>query len=80
MVVRRTQLALGAVGVLVVLIGPAPADIAGLFQHPPPVCLPSNGCGRTHAWWDRPALVAHVAEAPVPPHFARSAPGLVGPG
>jgi hypothetical protein len=72
--VRRTYLALGAVGVLVVLIGPAPADITGVFQHPSPACLQSRGCGRTNEWWDRPVLVAHVAEAPMPPHFARSAP------
>jgi hypothetical protein len=70
--VRPRDLALGVVGALVVLVGPAPADIAGLFQRPPPACRPQTGCGHTNAWWDRPTLVAHVAEAPVPPHFARS--------
>jgi hypothetical protein len=53
-------------------MGPAPADITGLFQHPPPQCLPARGCGHTHAWWDRPVLVAHVAEAPMPPRFTGS--------
>ena len=72
MVVRRRQLALGTVAAFVVLMGPAPADITGLFQHPAPQCLPSRGCGHTHAWWDRPVLVAHVAEAPMPPRFTHS--------
>ncbi|HEY2789069.1 MAG TPA: hypothetical protein VGI72_06395 [Gaiellales bacterium] len=72
MAVKRTQLALGTVAALVVLIGPAPADITGLFDHPPPRCLQSHGCGHTHAWWDRPVLVTHVAEAPLPPRFTHS--------
>jgi hypothetical protein len=71
--VRPRDLALGAVGAVVVLIGPAPADIAGLFQRSPPACRPQTACGHTNAWWDRPVLVAHVAEAPMPPRFARSA-------
>ncbi len=75
MVVRRRQLALGTVAALVVLIGPAPADVAGLFDHPPPRCLQSRGCGHTHTWWDRPVLVAHVAEAPLPPRFTQSSGG-----
>lgn len=78
MVVRRRQLALGTVAALVVLIGPAPADVAGLFDHPPPRCLQSRGCGHTHAWWDRPVLVAHVAEAPLPPRFTHSSGGETG--
>ena len=75
MVVRRRQLALGTVAALVVLIGPAPADVASLFDHPPPRCLQSRGCGHTHTWWDRPVLVAHVAEAPLPPRFTQSSGG-----
>jgi hypothetical protein len=74
MVVRPRDLALGAIGALVVLIGPAPADIAGLFEHPPPPCLQANGCGRTNAWWDRPVLVARAAELPTPPHLTHATP------
>lgn len=60
--VRPRDAALGVAGAVVVLIGPAPADIAALFQHPQPTC--SRGCGHTDAWWDRPALVAHADELP----------------
>jgi hypothetical protein len=62
------DLPLGLVGAVLVLIGPAPADIAGLFQTPPPICLASNGCGHTDAWWDRPVLVAHAAEPSIAIH------------
>jgi hypothetical protein len=60
--VRPRDVALGVAGAVVVLIGPAPADIAALFQHPQPAC--SNRCGHTGAWWDRPVLVAHADELP----------------
>jgi hypothetical protein len=60
--VRPRDVALGVAGAVVVLIGPAPADIAALFRHPQPPC--SSGCGRTNAWWDRPVLVAHADELP----------------
>ena len=74
MVVRRRQLALGTVAALVVLIGPAPADVASLFDHPPPRCLQSRGCGHTHTWWDRPVLVARAAELPANPHLTHATP------
>jgi hypothetical protein len=61
--VRRRDVALGVAGAVVVLIGPAPADIAALFRHPQPTC--SSGCGHTNAWWDRPVLVAHADELPL---------------
>jgi hypothetical protein len=62
--VRPRDVVLGVAGAVVVLIGPAPADIAGLFQHPQPECM--SGCGHTDAWWDQPVLVAHAAELPPP--------------
>jgi hypothetical protein len=70
------DLALGAVGALVILIGPAPADIAGLFEHPPAPCLQANGCGHTNAWWDRPVLVARAAELPAHPHLTHATPAV----
>ena len=66
--VRPRDVAVGILGAFALLIGPAPADIAGLFEHPPPACLQSAGCGRTGAWWDRPVLVARAAEPTTPPH------------
>jgi hypothetical protein len=60
--VRPRDVVLGVAGAVVVLIGPAPADIAALFQHPQPAC--TSGCGHTNAWWDRPVLVAHADELP----------------
>lgn len=60
--VRPRDVALGVAGAVVVLIGPAPADIAALFQHSRPACV--SACGHTNAWWDRPALVAHADELP----------------
>ena len=59
---RPRDLVLGVAGAVAVLIGPAPADIAGLFQHRQPECV--RGCGHTNAWWDRPVLVAHADELP----------------
>jgi hypothetical protein len=56
------DLVLGVAGAVAVLIGPAPADIAGLFQHQRPEC--ASGCGHTNTWWDQPALVAHADELP----------------
>ena len=76
MAVRPRDFALGVVGALVVLIGPAPADIAGLFEHPPPPCLQANGCGHTSAWWDRSVLVARAAEPTTPPRAAHPTPSL----
>ncbi len=72
MVVRPRDVALGIVGALFVLIGPAPADFAGLFEHAPAPCLQSTGCGRSDAWWDRPVLVARAAELTTPPHLAHA--------
>ncbi|HEY3766248.1 MAG TPA: hypothetical protein VGL44_13910 [Gaiellales bacterium] len=72
MAVRLRDLALGIVVALFVLIGPAPADIAGLFQHPPAPCLQSTGCGHSDAWWDRPVLVARAAELTTPPHLTHA--------
>jgi hypothetical protein len=69
MAVRRWHLALCVAATVFVQIGPAPADITGLFQHPPAACLQSQGCGHTDAWWDRPLLVAHAAELATPPHL-----------
>ena len=65
--VRPRDVALGVAGAVVVLIGPAPADIAALFQHPAAPCV--SACGQTNAWWDQPVLVAHADELPpaVPP-------------
>jgi hypothetical protein len=60
---RPRDLVLGVAGAVAVLIGPAPADIAALFQHRQPECV--SGCGRTNAWWDQPVLVAHADELPV---------------
>jgi hypothetical protein len=60
--VRPRDVALGVAGAVVLLIGPAPADIAALFQRPAPPC--TSGCGHTDAWWDRPVLVAHADELP----------------
>jgi hypothetical protein len=60
--VRPRDVALGVAGAVVLLIGPAPADVAGLFRHPAPAC--TSGCGHTDAWWDRPVLVAHADELP----------------
>jgi hypothetical protein len=60
---RPRDLVLGVAGAVAVLIGPAPADIAGLFQHQRPECV--SGCGHTNAWWDQPVLVAHADELPV---------------
>ena len=60
--VRPRDVVLGVTGAVVVLIGPAPADIASLFEHQRPECV--SGCGHTNAWWDRPVLVAHAAELP----------------
>jgi hypothetical protein len=71
MVVRPRDVAVGILGAFVVLIGPAPADIVGLFERPPPPCLQSAGCGRTNAWWDRPVLVARAAEPDTPAHPVR---------
>jgi hypothetical protein len=68
MVVRPRDVAVGILGAFVLLIGPAPADIAGLFEQPPPACLQATGCGHTNAWWDRPVLVARAAELSTPPH------------
>jgi hypothetical protein len=61
---RPRDLVLGVAGAVAVLIGPAPADIAGLFQHRQPECV--RGCGHTNAWWDQPVLVAHADELPPP--------------
>ena len=72
MVVRRRQLALGTVAAFVVLIGPSAGRHHGALPASAAACLPSRGCGHTHAWWDRPVLVAHVAEAPMPPRFTHS--------
>jgi hypothetical protein len=69
MAVRRWHLALGVAATVFMQIGPAPADITGLFEHPPAACLQSQGCGHTDAWWDRPVLVAHAAELATPPHL-----------
>jgi hypothetical protein len=69
MAVRRWHLALGFAATVLVQIGPAPADITGLFEHPPAACLQSQGCGHTDAWWDRPVLVARAAELATPPHL-----------
>lgn len=63
--VRPRDVALGVAGAVVILVGPAPADIAALFDHPQPAC--TSGCGHTGAWWDRPVLVAHADELPPPP-------------
>jgi hypothetical protein len=68
MVVRPRNVMVGILGAFAVLIGPAPADVVGLFEHPPPPCLQSAGCGRTNTWWDRPVLVARAAEPATPPH------------
>jgi hypothetical protein len=68
MVVRPRDVAVGILGAFVLLIGPAPGDIAGLFEQPQPACLQATGCGRTNAWWDRPVLVARAAELSTPPH------------
>ena len=69
MAVRRWHLALCVAATVFVQIGPAPADITGLFQHPPAACLQSQGCGHTDAWWDtapagRPRGRARDAAAP----------------
>jgi len=61
---RPRDVVLGVAGAVVVLIGPAPADITGLFEHPRPGCV--NACGHTNAWWDQPELVAHADELPAP--------------
>jgi hypothetical protein len=60
---RPRDLVLGVAGAIAVLFGPAPADIAGLFQHRQPECV--SGCGHTNAWWDQPVLVAHADELPL---------------
>jgi hypothetical protein len=59
---RPRDLVLGVAGAVAVLIGPAPAHVAGLFQHQRPECV--SGCGHTNAWWDQPVLVAHADELP----------------
>jgi hypothetical protein len=64
---RMRDLALGAAGALVILVGPGPSDLASLVEHPPPPCVQATGCGHTNAWWDRPVLVAHVALGATPP-------------
>jgi hypothetical protein len=69
MALRRWHVVLGAAATVFVQIGPAPADITGLFAHPPAACLQSHGCGHTDAWWDRPVLVARAAELATPPHL-----------
>ena len=61
---RPRDVVLGVAGAVVVLIGPAPADITGLFEHPRPACV--DACGHTNAWWDQPELVAHADELPAP--------------
>jgi hypothetical protein len=76
MVVRPRDVAVGILGAFAVLIGPAPADIASLFEHPAPPCLQSAGCGHTNAWWDRPVLVARAAEPATPPHPITPTPQL----
>ena len=60
---RPRDLVLGVAGAIAVLIGPAPADMAGLFQHRQPECV--SGCGHTNTWWDQPVLVAHAGELPL---------------
>ena len=81
---RPRDLVLGVAGAVAVLIGPAPADIAGLFQHQRPECV--SGCGHTNAWWDQPVLVAHADELPpvdtwgdAPLIQSRSRPGPAAP-
>ena len=59
---RWRDIPLGVAGALAVLVGPAPADVVGLFEAPAPPCVAANGCGHTNAWWDRAVLVAHAAE------------------
>jgi hypothetical protein len=76
MVVRPRDVAVGILAAFVLLIGPAPGDVVGLFQHPPPPCLQSNGCGRTDSWWDRPVLVARAAEPAPPPHAIHPTPAM----
>jgi hypothetical protein len=61
--VRPRDVVLGMAGAVVVLVGPAPADVASLFHQPQPGC--TSGCGHTNAWWDRPVLVAHADELPL---------------
>jgi hypothetical protein len=56
--VRPRDVVLGVAGAVVVLIGPAPADIAALFQHPAAACV--SACGQTNAWWDQPVLVGQT--------------------
>jgi hypothetical protein len=75
--VRPRDVVLGVAGAIVVLIGPAPADIAALFQHQQPECL--SGCGHTNAWWDRPVLVAHADELPPPVTMPGRAPSIQPP-
>jgi hypothetical protein len=76
MVVRPRDVAVGILGAFVVLIGPAPGDVTGLFEHPPPPCLQATGCGRSDAWWDRPVLVARAAEPATPPHPVAPTPWM----
>ena len=76
MVVRPSDVAVGILGAFVLLIGPAPADVVGLFEHPPPPCLQATGCGRTGAWWDRPVLVARASEPTTPQHPITPAPRM----
>jgi hypothetical protein len=76
MVVRPRDVAVGILGAFAVLIGPAPADIASLFERQPAPCLQSTGCGRTDSWWDRPVLVARAAEPAPPPHVAHPTQAL----
>jgi len=70
MAVRPRDVAVGILGAFVLLIGPAPVDVVNLFEHPPPPCLQSTGCGHSNAWWDRPVLVARAAEPAAPPRTA----------
>jgi hypothetical protein len=81
---RPRDLVLGVAGAVAVLIGPAPADIAGLFQHQRQECV--SGCGHTNAWWEKPVLVAHADELPpvdtwgdAPLIQSRSRPGPAAP-
>jgi hypothetical protein len=75
MAVRRWHLALGVAATVFVSIGPAPADVTGVFEHAPAECLQAHGCGHTNAWWDRPVLVARAAELTTPPHATHATPG-----